>query len=61
MLSREGKRAEAEAAFRDALSLYRKLADDHPGVSEIRVRLALTHFQLGGATVAVGQADGGRS
>ena len=46
-MSREGKLAEAEAAFRDALSLYRKLADDHPGVSEIRVRLALSHFQLG--------------
>ena len=46
-LSREGKLAEAEAAYRDALSSYQKLADAHPGVTEFRVRLALSHFQFG--------------
>ena len=35
------------AAYRDALSSYQKLADAHPGVTEIRVRLALSHFQFG--------------
>jgi tetratricopeptide (TPR) repeat protein len=45
--SREGKLAEAEAAYRDALSSCQKLADAHPGVTEIRVRLALSHFQFG--------------
>ena len=42
-----GKPLEAEAEYRRALAIRRKLADDNPDVAEFRSGLAVTHDNLG--------------
>ena len=47
LLSETGQPAEAEAAYRAALAIRQKLADDNPAVTEFRSRLAASHNNLG--------------
>jgi tetratricopeptide (TPR) repeat protein len=47
LLMREGKTAEAEAEYRSALAVYRKLADQSPDVDEFRGGQASTRNALG--------------
>ena len=51
-----GKPAEAEAEYRAALAIYRKLADDHPAVTEFRRGLADSHILLGNLLSQTGKA-----
>ena len=60
-LSREGKLAEAEAAYRDALSSYQKLADDPPRRHRDPRPPGIKPLPVRRSAVVVGQADGGRS
>ena len=54
LLARAGKPAEAETEYREALALFRKLADDSPTVTEFRQGLVsaraalhhMAHFRL---------------
>ena len=55
VLWQAGKPAEAEAEYRQALAIDQKLVDDHPGVPELRVRLAGSHEALGGLMSQTGK------
>ena len=46
VLWRTGKSSEAESEYRDALTHFRKLADEQPAVTKVRSELARTHFYL---------------
>jgi tetratricopeptide (TPR) repeat protein len=47
VLAEQRKPEEAETAFRQALDLRKKLADDSPKVAKYRVELAATRYHLG--------------
>src|SRR5262249_38067604 len=51
-----GRAQEAEAAFGDALALYKKLATDFPTVPQYRQELATNHRNLGNLLADTGRA-----
>ena len=59
LLAGSGQPAEAEAEYRTALAIYRKLADDNPAVTDFRSRLADSHHNLGILLSRIGPAGGG--
>ena len=47
VLWQTGKPAEAEAEYRQALAFDQELVNNHPGVPELHVRVAVSHDALG--------------
>jgi hypothetical protein len=41
-----GKRADVETAYRAAMAIWQKLADEHPTITDFRIGLARAHDNL---------------
>jgi WD40 repeat protein/tetratricopeptide (TPR) repeat protein len=57
LLGEQGKLAEAEAPCREAITLFKQLAQDDPKRSDPRIKLGHLQWQLGDTLLALGRRD----